>query len=329
IGVYELGRGDFSAKITNYGATVVSIVFPDKNGELGDVVLGFPTVDGYKNDTTYFGAIVGRVANRIAGAKFSLNGTVYHLPANDHGNTLHGGRIGFSDVVWNVEEHVEDSHLVLSYDSFDGDQGFPGEISVTVTYLLIGTDRLAIKMQAKPLNMATPINLASHIYWNLGGHSSGDIFSHTLQLFASEITPTDDDLIPTGELRRVDRTPFDFRQPRTIGSHFSQVPGGYDVNYAVDESEPKFQHLSKVAAAREPETGRKLELWSNQPGVQFYSGNMIPATKGKDGAVYDKYAGFCLETQGFPDSVNHPRFPSQVVSPGEDYLHVMVFRFTA
>ncbi|XP_059642859.1 uncharacterized protein LOC132284744 [Cornus florida] len=328
IGIYELKKGDFSIKITNYGATVLSVTLPDKNGKLDDVILGYETVDGYKNDTTYFGAIVGRVANRIGGAQFTLDGVQYKLHANDHGkNTLHGGLKGYSRVIWTVHSYKEDSHLSLTYKSFDGEEGFPGDLAVTVTYMIMSTKQLGIKMEAKALNKATPVNLASHSYWNLGGHNSGDILSHEIQLFGSKITPVDKNLIPTGEIKPVEGTPYDFLQPRTIGSKLSELPEGYDINYVLDI--PTFEHLHRVATVKENKSGRKMELWSNALGVQFYTSNMLDNVKGKGGAVYSKYGGLCLETQGFPDSVNHPNFPSQIVNPGQTHLNVMVYRFTA
>ncbi|KAL2492902.1 Galactose mutarotase-like superfamily protein [Abeliophyllum distichum] len=328
IGVYELKKGDHTVKITNYGATVLSVIVPDKNGKLDDVVLGFESVDGYKNDSVYFGALVGRVANRIGGAQFTLNGKTYKLPANDHGNTLHGGSKGFGDVIWTVTSYVKDSHITLNYDSHDGEQGFPGEISVFVTYMFIGKNKLAINMQAKPVNQATPINLASHTYWNLGGHTSGDILSHKIQLLASHVTPVNDKLIPTGEISAVKGTAFDFLEPREIGSKFNEIPGGYDINYVIDQT-GQGKHISKAAVVQESKSGRKLEVWTNKPGVQFYTSNMLNDTIGKGGFIYKRYAGLCLETQGFPDSVNHPNFPSQIVNPGEVYRHIMVYRFTA
>lgn len=314
-------------KITNYGATIISVVVPDRNGKLDDVVLGFDSVDEYKNDTAYFGALVGRVANRIGGAKFTLSGVTYHLPANDNGNTLHGGFRGYSDVVWDVYKYKKDSHLTLAYNSYDGEQGFPGKVSVTVTYFLMGDDVLALKMEAKPVNKDTPINLASHSYWNLGGHNSGSIFSHTIQILGSKITPVNDKLIPTGAITPINGTAYDFLKARTIGSKFSDLPDGYDINYVLDGKNGK--HFNKVAVVQDDKSGRKMELWTNKPGVQFYTSNMLKDTKGKGGYIYKKYAGLCLETQGFPDSVNHPNFPSQIVNPGDNYKHVMVYRFTA
>lgn len=203
--------------------------------------------------------------------------------------------------------------------------GFPGNVFVMVTYMLIGNHELGIKMEATALNKATPINLASHTYWNLGGHNSGDIMSHEIQLYASSITPVDDKLIPTGKITPVKGTAFDFLNLRTIGSRLNEVPGGYDINYVLDGQSGK--HFRKAATVKDNKSGRKMELWTNKPGVQFYTSNMLNDTKGKGGYIYKQYAAFCLETQGFPDSVNHPNFPSQIVKPGETYHHVMVYRF--
>lgn len=323
---FQLQKGDLSVNITNYGATVLNLILPDKNGKLDDVVLAFPSISDYFNDSTYFGAIVGRVANRIGGANFTLNGVEYKLPANDGNNTLHGGLKGFSDVIWTMESYKKDSHLTLSYHSFDGEEGFPGDLYVTVTYMLIDTNKFAIKMSATPINKPTPVNLASHTYWNLAGHNSGDILSHKIQLFASHVTPVDAQLIPTGEILPVCGTGYDFLEPRSIGSKLDEVEGGYDINYVLDDA----TDLKKVAVVHEQEkSGRVMEIWSNQVGVQFYTSNMLKDTMGKGGFVYKKYGGYCLETQGYPDSVNHPNFPSQIVEPGKTYQNVMVYRFTA
>uniref|UniRef100_A0A1J3GP06 Aldose 1-epimerase n=1 Tax=Noccaea caerulescens TaxID=107243 RepID=A0A1J3GP06_NOCCA len=327
IQTYTLTRGNLSVTFTNYGAVMTSLLLPDRHGKQDDVVLGFDTVDGYKNDTTYFGAIVGRVANRIGGAEFALNGQLYKTDPNEGRNTLHGGSKGFSDVIWSVENYVPSSHVTFKYDSFDGEEGFPGNVTVKVTYMLIGKNKLALKMEAKPLNKPTPINLALHTYWNLRSHNSGDILSHKIQLLAGKITPVDDKLIPTGEITAIEGTPYDFLEPREIGSRIKELPGGYDINYVIDGIAGK--HLRKTAVVSEKVSGRKMELWTNQPGVQLYTSNMLTRVVGKGKAVYDKYAGLCLETQGFPDSVNHKNFPSQIVNPGESYLHVMLFRFTS
>ncbi|KAE8694329.1 3-dehydroquinate synthase-like [Hibiscus syriacus] len=256
IGIYELKNGNMSVKFTNWGATIMSLVIPDKHGKRGDIVLGYDT-----NDTTFFGSVVGRVANRIGGARFSLNGAQYKLPKNDGNNTLHG---------------------------------FPGEIRVTVRYLLRSDNRLRVTMKARALKKATPVNLAQHTYWNLGNHDSGDILSEEIQLFASRFTPVDEHLIPTGVLSTVRGTPYDFLKPRTIGSRIRELGKGYDINYA---------------------------------GVQFYSGNLIKREKGKGGFIYKPHAGLCLETQGFPDALNHQNFPSQIISPGKPYKHKMLFKF--
>ncbi|KAL7192128.1 hypothetical protein ACSBR2_024050 [Camellia fascicularis] len=325
--VYELKRGDFSVKLTNWGATVLSVLLPDKNGKVDDVVLGYETVEEYKNDSTYFGAIVGRVANRIGGAQFTLNGIHYKLPANDGKNTLHGGPKGFSNVIWTVKSYKQDSHITFTYDSFDGEEGFPGNLDVSVTYMIIQTNKLAIKMEAKALNKATPVNLATHTYWNLGGHNSSNILSHTLQLLGSKITPVDSQLIPTGQIVPVEGTPYDFLKPRAIGSKISELPSGYDINYVLD-SDGDNKHFKKVAVVQDSKSGRKMELWSNQPGVQFYTSNLLDNVRGKGGFVYSAHDALCLETQGFPDSVNHPNFPSQIVTPGENYKHILVYRFT-
>lgn len=193
--------------------------------------------------------------------------------------------------------------------------------------MLVGTHNLAVKMLAKPLNKATPVNLALHTYWNLGGHNSGDILSHKIKIFGSKITPVDNDLLPTGKITPVKGTPFDFLEPREIGSRFNELSDGYDINYVLEDLNPG--HLKKVAVVKENVSGRQLELWTNKPGLQFYTSNKLDNVKGKGGFVYKKHAGICLETQGFPDSVNHQNFPSQIVNPGETYEHFMVFRFTA
>ncbi|XP_010503389.1 PREDICTED: aldose 1-epimerase [Camelina sativa] len=326
IKTYKLTRGNFSVTFTNYGAVMTSLLLPDRHGKQDDVVLGFDSLDSYKNDTTYFGAIVGRVANRIGGAQFKLNGQLYKTSPNDGYNTLHGGTKGFSDVIWSVQSYVPTSHITFKYDSFDGEEGFPGNVTVKVTYM-IGKNILGVKMEAKPLNKPTPINLALHTYWNLRSHNSGDILSHKIQLLADKITPVDDTLIPTGEITSIAGTPYDFLEPREIGSRIHELPGGYDINYIIDG--PIGKHLRKTAVVTEDVTGRKMELWTNQPGVQFYTSNMLKRVVGKGKAVYGKYGGLCLETQGFPDSVNHKNFPTQIVNPGETYLHVMLFRFTA
>ncbi|XP_052174600.1 uncharacterized protein LOC127789690 [Diospyros lotus] len=327
-GIYELKRGPFSAKLTNFGATLLSVMVPDRNGKVDDIVLGFETIDEYKNDTTYFGALIGRVGNRIAGAQFTLKGVRYSLKPNDGNNSLHGGPKGFSEVVWKVRSYRPDSHVSFTYHSQDGEEGFPGDLDVCVTYMLIETNKLAIKMEAKALNKATPVNLISHAYWNLAGHDSGDILGHNLQVFGSKITPLNRELIPTGEIVGVEGTAYDFRRPCLVGSRINELPDGYNINYVLENTSGG-QHLTKAAVVQESKSGRRMELWTDQPGVQLYTSNGMGGVKGKGGAVYNNHAGLCLETQGFPDAVNQPNFPSVIVNPGETYRHVMVHRFTA
>ncbi|GMP30514.1 hypothetical protein CsSME_00005149 [Camellia sinensis var. sinensis] len=328
VGIYELKRGDFSLKLTNWGATIVSLVLPDKHGKLADVVLGYDSIKDYMNDTTYFGATVGRVANRIGGAQFTLNGTHYKLVANEGKNMLHGGSIGFSDVVWKVKNYHDEGHspyITFSYHSFDGEEGFPGNLLVTVTYALV-EQGMSVTMEGKALNKATPVNLAQHAYWNLGGHNSGDILSNEIQIFGSHITPVDKGLIPTGKIASVKGTPYDLLEPTTIASKINKLPNGYDINYVLDRGDSK--RLKKAAMVHNKKSGRVMELFTNQPGMQFYTGNFIKDVKGKGGFVYQDHAGLCLETQGFPDSVNHPNFPSQIIFPGKKYNHRMLFKFS-
>ncbi|OMO69101.1 Aldose 1-/Glucose-6-phosphate 1-epimerase [Corchorus capsularis] len=328
VGIYELKKGDMSVKFTNWGASIISLVLPDKYGTMGDITLGYDSVKDYMNDTTYFGGVVGRVANRIGGAKFTLNGTEYKLKANEGKNMLHGGPKGYSDVIWNVTKYKNDSDhpcIRFSYDSHDGEEGFPGEVQVSVMYTLINENELSVAMRAKANKKYTPVNLAQHTYWNLGNHDSGDILSEKILIFASNYTPVDSELIPTGEIVAVKGTPYDFLEPQTIGSRINELPKGYDINYALDGSP---NEMKRVAIVKDKKSGRVMELSANQPGVQFYTGNMIKDVKGKGGFIYKAHAGLCLETQGYPDSVNHPNFPSQIIAPGKYYRHNMLFKFS-
>eukprot|EP00262_Sarcandra_glabra_P007847 TRINITY_DN20899_c0_g1_i1.p1 TRINITY_DN20899_c0_g1~~TRINITY_DN20899_c0_g1_i1.p1 ORF type:complete len:394 (-),score=47.80 TRINITY_DN20899_c0_g1_i1:31-1113(-) len=331
VGIYELRKGDFTVKLTNWGATVISVIVPDSKGNLADVALGFDSVSTYKNDSAYFGAIVGRVANRIGGAKFSLNGTEYKLVANEGKNMLHGGNPGFSDVIWTVKDKKdgESPYIKFAYHSIDGEQGFPGDLDVFVIYKLVGDYKLSVTMKAKPRNKPTPINLAQHTYWNLGGHNNGDILSNEVQLFASHYTPVDDALIPTGKTVTVEHTPYDFLQSHTIGSRIKKLPNGYDINYVLDTPGNHRHGVKKAAVVTESKSGRVMELWTNQPGLQFYTSNMLKDVVGKGGYVYGPHAALCLETQGFPDAVNHPNFPTQIVNPGQVYRHYMLYKFSS
>ncbi|KAF3565965.1 hypothetical protein DY000_02018949 [Brassica cretica] len=299
-----------------------------KEGKSGDIVLGYDSVKSYETDKVYFGATVGRVANRIGKAHFKLNGKEYKTVANDGKNTLHGGKKGFGDVVWAVTKHKYDGkkpHIVFTYTSPDGDQGFPGELIVTVTYKLVKDNELSVVMEAEAKDQATPVNLAHHTYWNLGGHNSGDILSEEIQILGSSYTPVDGELIPTGKISPVKRTPYDFLQPRPIKDNMKDLKTGYDINYCLDG---KVDKMRKIVELGDKKSGRKMELSANQPGLQFYTGGMLKDIKGKNGAVYQAFAGLCLETQSYPDSVNNPKFPSQIVEPGKNYKHNMLFKFS-
>ncbi|KAL2570652.1 hypothetical protein GLYMA_18G257700v4 [Glycine max] len=331
IGIFELKKGDLSLRVTNWGASILSLVIPDKNGKLGDVVLGYDSVKDYSNDTTYFGATVGRVANRIGGAQFTLNGIYYKLVANEGNNTLHGGARGFSDVLWKVKRYQKEGpspSITFRYHSVDGEQGFPGDLLVTVSYILTGKNQLVILMKGKALNKPTPVNLANHAYWNLGGHNSGNILNEVVQIFGSKITPVDNKLIPTGKFASVKGTAYDFLKPQTVGSRINQLAGtkGYDINYVIDGE--KGQKIKLAAIVQDKKSGRVLELFTNAPGLQFYTGNYIKDLKGKGGYVYNAHAGLCLESQAFPDSVNHPNFPSTIVTQEKPYKHYMLFKFS-
>ncbi|XP_031287297.1 aldose 1-epimerase-like [Pistacia vera] len=329
VGLYEIKKGNFSVKLTNWGATIISVILPDKNGKLADVTLGYDSVKDYTNDTSYIGAIVGRFANRIGGAQFSLNGTHYKLVANEGKNMLHGGLRGFSDVVWKVKKYKNEGDaptIVFAYHSFDGEEGFPGDLYVTVGYTLIGDKKLKVTMKAKALNKATPVNLAQHMYWNLGGHNSGNILSEEIQIFGSYFTPVDSKLIPTGKFASVKGTPYDFLKPHKVGSRISKLPTGYDINYVLDGGAGS--KLRRAAIVHDKKSGRVMELLTDAPGMQFYTSNFLKNVKGKGGFVYQPHAALCLETQAFPDSVNHPNFPSTIVAPGKTYKHHMLFKFS-
>ncbi|KAF0901799.1 hypothetical protein E2562_006433 [Oryza meyeriana var. granulata] len=328
--LFELDGGGIQAWISNVGATITSLLVPDKNGVLGDVVLGFDSLDPYLNGTSpYFGCIVGRVANRIKDGKFTLNDMQYSLAINNPPNTLHGGSKGFDKIIWEVAEYIkgENPSITFKYYSKDGEEGFPGDVSVTARYSILASTTLELEMVAIPLNKATPISLAQHTYWNLAGHNSGDVLAHTVQIWGSQITLVDETSIPTGEIMPVSGTPFDFLTETTIGSRIDQVPGGYDHNFVLDRGEVKsgFHHAAKVT---DPSSSRVLDIWADAPGVQLYTGNFLNGIVGKGGAVYGKHAGLCLETQGFPNAVNQPNFPSVIVHPGEKYSHTMLFEFS-
>ncbi|KAM3286572.1 galactose mutarotase [Capsicum chacoense] len=327
IGIYELKKGDFSIKITNYGATIISVLVPDKNGKVGDVVLGYDTIEEYMNGTSYFGASLGRVANRIGGAQFTLNGTHYKLVPNEGKNMLHGGLKGFSKVVWKVKKFVQDGPrpcITLTYFSADGEEGFPGAVLASVTFALKDPYKLSVVFKAKALNKATPINLSHHPYWNIGGHDSGNILSNVLQIFGSHITLVDKELIPTGKIAPVKNTPYDFLKPRKVGSRINKLQNGYDINYALDST----AKMKPVGIVYDKKSGRVMDVKASAPGVQFYTSNWDRSMKGKGGFMYQPHAALSLETLVFPDAVNHPNFPSSIVNPGERYVHSVLYTFS-
>ncbi|XP_002964269.2 aldose 1-epimerase [Selaginella moellendorffii] len=332
--LYTLTAGTTTLRITDWGATITSLTMLDpRTGKDVDIVLGLDSLEPYMDGTSpYFGAIVGRVANRIKDARFTLNGTTYFLMGNDHNNTLHGGFIGYNNILWRSRVASKDpsspSVEFLLY-SYNTEQGFPGDIDVTVTYTLSGENELRVELIASTRNKMTPVNLAHHSYWNLAGHNSGSILNHTVKILASHYTPVDALLIPTGEIAPVAETPFDFLEPMSIGSRIESVPGGYDHNFALDKTVRDDEGLYHAVTLEDPVSTRKMEIWTNQPGVQFYSGNQIVRIEGKGGAVYSKHAGLCLETQGFPNAVNQPNFPSVILNSGDVYNHVMVHKFSS
>jgi len=333
VDLYTLSNANgFEAAITNYGGIIVSIKTPDRDGKLGDVVLGFDNLDGYLGNHPFFGALIGRYGNRIAKGRFTLDGQVYKLAVNDGANSLHGGIKGFDKVVWQAREinSPDGPSLELKYLSKDGEEGYPGNLSVTVVYTVTADNSLKIDYKATT-DKATPVNLTNHAYYNLAGQ--GDVLGHELKLFASRFTPTDAGLIPTGELRSVKGTPFDFTTLTPIGARINaddeqlKRAGGYDHNFVLDSGGGK---LAQAAEVYEPTTGRVMDVYTTEPGVQFYTGNFLDGTiKGKGGRVYAKRSGLCLETQHFPDSPNHPEFPSTILKPGVEYHTTTVYRFSA
>jgi len=312
-------------KITNYGGIITSILLPDAKGRMGDIVLGYDSLKGYLAATPYFGAIVGRYANRIAKGTFKLEKKVYKLAINNGNNSLHGGLKGFDKVVWDAQE-INDSTgagLVLKYRSPDGEEGYPGNLDAIVTYLLDPSGELKITIEART-DKPTPVNLCNHTYFNLG-EANASILGCGLKINADRYTVVNDELIPTGELRPVKGTPMDFTNFYGIGERIDQVKGGYDHNYVLIR---KDKELSLAATIEDPVSGREVSILTTQPGVQFYSGNFLDGTiKGKGGKVYKQHFGMCLETQHFPDSPNQPAFPNTILKPGEKFREVTVFKF--
>jgi aldose 1-epimerase len=329
VDLYSLADGKVEVRIMTYGGIIVSVRTPDRNGKLDDVVLGCDSVEKYVAQTAHFGGIIGRYANRIAHGTFQLDGKTYSVPKNDGDNALHGGIRGFDKVVWGAKQ-IQDG-IELTYVSKDGDQGFPGNLSTTVRYTLSG-GALRIEYSATT-DKDTVLTLTNHSYFNLKGQGRGDVLGHVLKIDASRITPVDATLIPTGELKSIGGTPFDFRTPHAIGERIDaddpqlHLGHGYDHNFVLDHAPGQ---LAEAAEVYEPTTGRILRVLTTEPAVQFYTGNFLDGSiTGKEGRVYNRRFALCLETQHFPDSPNHPTFPSTELKPGQEFHSVTVFQFSA
>jgi aldose 1-epimerase len=328
VDLYSLADGKIEVRIMTYGGIIVSLRTPDRSGKLDDVVLGCDSVEKYEAQTAHFGGIVGRYANRIARGSFPLDGRTYTTPKNNGDNTLHGGIRGFDKVVWGAKQ-IEDG-VELTYVSKDGEEGFPGTLTTKVRYTLSGS---AVRIEySATTDKDTVINLTNHSYFNLAGQGKGDVLGHVVKIDASRMTPVDANLIPTGELKSVEGTPFDFRTPHTIGERINaddaqlHLGKGYDHNFVLDH--PQGQ-LTEAAEVYEPTTGRILQVLTTEPGVQLYTANFLDGSiTGKEGRVYNRRFAFCLETQHFPDSPNHAGFPTTELKPGQRFQSVTVFQFS-
>ncbi len=319
-------KAGMQVSVLNYGGTITEIRVPDRNGNFENIVLCFSSLEGYLADNNpYVGALIGRYANRIGHATFSLDGQQFLLHANNNGHTLHGGKRGYDKVVWDVKVE-SDSSLRMTYKSPDGEEGFPGNLHVNVLFTVGDANTLTLNYTATT-DKATPVNLTSHAYFNLSAGKRATILDHELQLFAERITEVNDSLIPTGKFMEVFETPFDFLEPKAIGRDILHVPGGYDHNFVLFEA--KETGLAGPAAKLyDPFSGREMHLYTSEPGLQFYSGNFLDGTlTGKNGQVYGKHAGLCLEPQHFPDSPNQPLFPNTILQPGETYYQTSRLEF--
>jgi aldose 1-epimerase len=319
-------------RVMDYGGIIVSLRTRDRTGALGDIVLGFDSLSGYLRSSPYFGALVGRYANRIAHGRFSLDGADYTLAVNNGPNALHGGLVGFDKVLWRGETRQDSSGvgLVLRYTSKDGEEGYPGTLNVQVTYALTDRDELSVEYLATT-DKATPVNLTQHSYFNLDGEGSGDVLGHVVTIHADRFVPVDPTLIPTGLLTPVDGTPFDLRRGSALGAHIGDPDaqltnaGGYDHTFVLNRAGPG---LVPAAHVTEPTSGRTLDVATTEPGIQLYTGNFLDGTLfGKHGHIYGRRTGFCLETQHFPDSPNQPGFPSTILRPGTEFRSRTVYAF--
>lgn len=334
ITIYKLTNNNrLAATVTNFGATLVSLIVPDKNGTLVDVVLGYDTLEGYVTDKAYLGGTVGRYANRIASGRFRLNGASYTVPLNDGNNSLHGGWKGFNKAVWKAEELLGPSPAVcFRYLSRNGEEGYPGNLAVEVTYTLTDANELRIEYAATT-DQDTVVNLTNHAYFNLAGQGSGEILDHEVVLHASHFTPVSSDLIPTGELRSVKGTPLDFTTAQRLGNRIEddyeqlKLARGYDHNFVIDRTHGS--RLLPAALARHPKSGLAMEVFTTEPGIQLYTGNFLDGSMvGKSEKRYPFRSAFCLETQHFPDSPNHPLFPTTTLKAGEKFRSATVYRFS-
>jgi aldose 1-epimerase len=324
-------------RATNYGGVILSLRVPDKNGKFDDVVLGFNDPADYQENAPHFGGIIGRYANRIADGKFKLDGASYTLAKNNGPNSLHGGIKGFDKAFWQAEpfDNPRGVGIVLTYTSKGGEEGFPGNLNAKVTYTLTADNELIFDYEATT-DKATPINLTQHTYFNLSGEGNGDVLAHELMLNADRFTPINKTMIPTGELRAVKGTPLDFTKATIIGTRINDsyeqllLANGYDHNFVINESDDgsKDDALKLAARVHEPSSGRVLEVYTTQPAVQFYSGNSLDGIRGKRGHVYKQHDGFALETEHFPDSPNHPDFPSTILRPGQTFHSRTIYKFS-
>lgn len=332
--LYILKAGDLKLALTNFGAAWTSLLIPSKKGRKDDVLLGYSGLEGYLHNQPFLGVTVGRFANRIGGARFTLDGASYTLAANDGPNTLHGGTRGFDKLLWKAEAYEENEGVFVRFelDSPDNDEGFPGNLHAAVSYGLTKSNELIASYEARS-SAPTPVNLTNHAYFNLAGEGRGTILSHELRLYSSAYVEINEQLIPTGRLVPVRDTPFDFKTRKPIrrdlaaeygGTGGSGAPGGYDHCFVVDGEPGKLRPCAEV---HEPDSGRTMKLFTTQPGVQLYTGNMLAGTAGKQGSQYVRHTGFCLETEHFPDSPNRGEFPSCVFGPGRDYREKSVFAF--
>jgi aldose 1-epimerase len=322
-----INESNLSVGIINYGAIITSVKMQDRNGKSADITLGFDTLERYAEPQPFLGSVVGRFANRIAGGRFAIDGVQYKLARNDHGiHHLHGGEGGFYKVVWQAEPFVkgDSAGLVLTYMSADGEEGYPGNLAVKVIYSLNQSGELRLEYTAQT-DKPTPVNLTNHAYWNLTGAGSGGIENHLLRLNCSRYLPVTETLVPTGEIKDVAGTYMDFKEAKPVGRDLDKVPGGYDHCYIIDRNS---DGLAEAARVTDPASGRCLDVFTTKPAIQFYSGNFLNRLQGRNGEVYDKHGGLCLETEYYPDAVNRPEFPDVILRPGQEYRHVTVYKFS-